>query len=153
VIYESLRLFPPVFNLPKRAVEDTSLTTRNAAGEPVRIAIPKGSLVSLHIMGLHHNPRYWKDPLAFNPSRFLGEWPRDAFLAFSGGARSCIGRKFAETESVAVLSMFISRYKVSVKEEPEFASETLEERRARLTKSTATITIYPMRAPLVFTRR
>ena len=29
--------------------------------------------------------RYWEDPHKFNPSRFLGDWPRDAFLPFSGG--------------------------------------------------------------------
>jgi Cytochrome P450 len=29
--------------------------------------------------------RYWKDPHAFKPERFLGDWPRDAFLPFSAG--------------------------------------------------------------------
>lgn len=30
--------------------------------------------------------RYWEDPKTFRPSRFLEEnWPRDAFLPFSGG--------------------------------------------------------------------
>jgi len=32
--------------------------------------------------------RYWKDPYKFNPSRFVGDWPRDAFLPFSGGKYS-----------------------------------------------------------------
>jgi hypothetical protein len=29
--------------------------------------------------------RYWNDPHTFNPSRFLKDWPRDAFLPFSAG--------------------------------------------------------------------
>ena len=29
--------------------------------------------------------RYWDDPTAFKPSRFLGDWPRDAFMPFSAG--------------------------------------------------------------------
>lgn len=29
--------------------------------------------------------RYWDDPHSFKPSRFLGDWPRDAFLPFSAG--------------------------------------------------------------------
>ena len=29
--------------------------------------------------------RYWDDPHTFNPSRFLKDWPRDAFVPFSAG--------------------------------------------------------------------
>jgi len=153
VFYETLRLFPAVPCLPKCATEDTTFTTRNTAGEPVHVVVPKGSIVNIHAGGLHYNPRYWENPTVFKPSRFLGEWPRDAFLPFSGGARACIGRKFSETEAVAIISLLVSRYKISVKEEPQFASETLEERRERLTKSAQVITIHPIRAPLVFTPR
>lgn len=32
--------------------------------------------------------RYWKDPHTFNPSRFLADWPRDAFVPFSAGEKS-----------------------------------------------------------------
>jgi hypothetical protein len=31
--------------------------------------------------------RYWKDPHTFNPSRFLADWPRDAFMPFSSGEK------------------------------------------------------------------
>ena len=31
--------------------------------------------------------RYWDDPHTFNPSRFLKDWPRDAFLPFSAGKK------------------------------------------------------------------
>lgn len=41
--------------------------------------------------------KYWDDPHRFNPARFLGDWPRDAFLPFSGGVRSCLGRRYAST--------------------------------------------------------
>ena len=41
--------------------------------------------------------------------------------------------RFFETESVAVLTMILSRYKVEVKEEPEFIGETFEQRYARVT--------------------
>ncbi len=29
--------------------------------------------------------RYWKDPHKFMPERFLGDWPKDAFMPFSQG--------------------------------------------------------------------
>jgi len=95
VIYEALRMFPPASVVPKMSAEDTTLPTTNNAGENFTVAIPKGSLIYIHIAGLHYNPKYWKDPEVFNPSRFLGDWPRDAFLAFSGGVRSCLGRQSA----------------------------------------------------------
>ena len=85
--------------------------------------------------------RYWDDPESFKPERFLGNYPRDAFIPFSGGPRGCIGRGFAETEAVAVLSMIVSRYKVEVREEPQFARETFEQLRARLLETNITLTI------------
>ena len=85
--------------------------------------------------------RYWDDPGAFKPERFLGNYPRDAFIPFSGGPRGCIGRGFAETEAVAVLSMIVSRYTIGVREEPQFAGETFEQRKARLLDTDNTLTI------------
>ena len=41
--------------------------------------------------------------------------------------------RFGETEAIAVINMFVSRYRLEVKEEPEFAGETFEERYARIT--------------------
>lgn len=41
--------------------------------------------------------------------------------------------RFFETEGIAIMTMFVSRYKIEIKEEPEFAGETFEERYARIT--------------------
>ena len=85
--------------------------------------------------------KYWDEPNAFRPERFMGEYNRDAFLPFSGGPRGCIGRGFAETEGVAVLTMIVARYKVEVKDEPQFRGETFEQRGARLLKSQHSLTV------------
>ena len=60
-------------------------------------------------------------------------------MPFSAGARSCLGRRFFETEGVAILTVVVSRYRVELKEEAEAefkeegetlgAGETLEQRR------------------------
>ncbi|KAH9947147.1 cytochrome P450 [Amylocystis lapponica] len=142
-----------VCSIPKYATEDTTLVTRNTMGEPVHVVVPKGANVFIHSPELHYNPRYWEDPYDFKPARFLGDWPRNAFLPFSGGARSCLGRKFAETEGVAALSLLILHYRIDVKEDPQFASETFAQRKARLLNSRTSITMYPVKAPLVFKRR
>ncbi|KAG8933170.1 hypothetical protein FRC00_013514, partial [Tulasnella sp. 408] len=102
--YESLRLFPPVVNIPKHAAEDTTIPVSPAVAndgvsqldplaKPKSLFVPKGTAVLISPSGLHYNPRYWKDPNEFKPERFLEQdWPRDAFMPFSSGARACIGR-------------------------------------------------------------
>jgi hypothetical protein len=41
--------------------------------------------------------------------------------------------RFFETEGIAIMTMLVSQYKIKIKEEPEFAGETFEERYARIT--------------------
>ena len=48
--------------------------------------------------------------------------------------------RFAETEAVAMLTILSMRYKVHVKEEPKFAGETFEQKKARVLASTQGIT-------------
>ncbi|KAI0760159.1 cytochrome P450 [Fomes fomentarius] len=141
VFNETLRLFPPAITIPKQSAEDTSFTTTNAYGEKRTIPVPKGTYVTVHTPGLHNNPKYWEDPDTFKPERFLREYPRDAFLPFSGGPRGCIGRGFSETESIAALTLVIARYRVEVKHEPQFAAETFEERKTRLLRSKLSVTL------------
>jgi hypothetical protein len=43
--------------------------------------------------------------------------------------------RFFETESIAAITMMMLKYRVEVKEEPEFISETFEQRFARITAS------------------
>jgi len=48
--------------------------------------------------------------------------------------------RFSETESVAFLTLTVSKYKISIKEEPQFAYETFEQRKTRVLNCTDTIT-------------
>ncbi|KAF7793524.1 hypothetical protein EIP86_004638 [Pleurotus ostreatoroseus] len=132
VFYETLRMYPPAVVVPKYAAEDATLTTRTGAGDAVTVPVPRGSGVTINVCALHYNPHYWDEPETFRPDRFLGDWPRDAFVPFSSGARSCLGRRFFETEGIAILTMLIARYRVELKDEPEYAHESMAERKARL---------------------
>ena len=140
---EALRLFPSVVGIPKVSAEDTAFTlTSPTTGEKRTLPVPAGTYITLCTPSLHRNPHYWDDPETFRPARFLGNsYNRDAFLPFSGGARGCIGRGFAETEGVAVLTRIIARYRVEVKDEPRFRGETFEQRKARLLKIGHSLTI------------
>lgn len=154
VLYETLRLYPVATFLLKQSAEDTTLNASNSRGEKTTIPVPKGTQLQISAPGVHYNPRYWEDPHAFKPSRFLNpDWPRDAFIPFSAGPRACIGRKFFETEGIAILTMLVTKYKITVKEEPQFAGETFEQRKERIMKAIGAITLTPIRVPLVFSRR
>ncbi|KAF8745888.1 cytochrome P450, partial [Rhizoctonia solani] len=143
VLWEALRLYPVVTQAPKIATEDSVISiARNSPGatENTRedFFIPKGANIWLSFTAVHYNPTHWSEPEKFRPKRFLEPYNKDAFLAFSIGPRSCLGRKFAETESIVALAMLLARY---------------EEREARLLDPIQTITLVPARLPLVFKPR
>ncbi|CAE6474193.1 unnamed protein product [Rhizoctonia solani] len=160
VFWEGLRLYPVVTHAPKVAMEDSVVSiARNGPGatEDTRedFFIPKGANIWLSFTAVHYNPTYWSEPEKFHPKRFLEPYNKDAFLAFSIGPRSCLGRKFAETEGIVALAMLLARYEVKIDEEkfPSIPGESTLEREARLLDPIQTITLVPARLPLVFKRR
>ncbi|CAE6464616.1 unnamed protein product, partial [Rhizoctonia solani] len=155
VVYETLRLFPMVGLMPKKATANTTITV----GVPPfteTLQVPASTKVHVFSTGLHYDPSYWENPDAFNPDRFMDpHWNRDAFIAFSLGPRACIGRRFAETTLVAKVATLISKYKVSIDESRfEFIEgESILERRSRLINPELRLTLSPAPASLVFSRR
>ncbi|KAJ3270358.1 hypothetical protein HDV01_007883 [Terramyces sp. JEL0728] len=131
VMNETLRLYPPVIAIPKVAVGEQTLG---------RYVIPDGSHVGIHAHGLHYNSKYWgPDPEKFRPERWFSDqecassaskvrerisestairsffkFDRWAFVPFSEGVRSCLGRRFAEVEMLVVLIMVCQKYEFSV---------------------------------------
>ncbi|KAI0066645.1 cytochrome P450 [Artomyces pyxidatus] len=151
-LYEALRMKPSLPGIQKMSGQDQALMVSNLRGEKATIPVPKGTFITINAIGLHHNPRYWEDPEDYKPERFLGDWPRDAFLAFSGG-ELLLSSTFAEIESIAMLVMLVSKYKIEIKDEPQFAAETFEERKARILTSKMGLTTAPIRIPLTFKKR
>ena len=50
-------------------------------------------------------------------------------------------KRFFETEGIAVLTMIISRYKITIKEEPQFIGESFEQRKNRVLKCKGEMTL------------
>ena len=59
------------------------------------IVIEKGCKVVIPSYAIHHDPRYYPDPDAFDPDRFQEEnvksRPSYTYLPFGEGPRLCIG--------------------------------------------------------------
>jgi len=111
---------------------------------------------------LHHNPHTWgEDCKEFKPERFIDtadyRWPREGFLSFSAGTRSCVGQKFAIVEGACILSKVCRRYKLSLPDEEMRAyragEESFDELKARTLRMTQRITLTPLYKSLKFTLR
>ncbi|KAG8729773.1 hypothetical protein FRC11_008043, partial [Ceratobasidium sp. 423] len=155
VVYETLRLFPMVAIMPKKATTDTTVTL-GFSPNTHSVQVPASTIVHVFATGLHYSPSYWENPDEFDPERFMDpHWNRDAFIAFSLGPRACIGRRFAETTLVAELYALISKYKVSVDESrfKPIEGESILERRSRLINPEVRLTLTPAPIPLVFSPR
>jgi cytochrome P450 len=74
--------------------------------------IPAGSSIIFSGWGMQRDPRWWREPSKFDPSRFLGnEINRFAFMAFSAGPRACLGRQMAYMVGVSTLAAMFQRYR------------------------------------------
>lgn len=111
VIDESLRLYPPVFGLSRRVVEDDEI-----AG----YRIPEGAQVLVSPFAVHRHPELWERPDAFDPERFATERakdrPRYAHFPFGGGPRQCIGNAFAIMELQVLLPAMLGAFRFALAE-------------------------------------
>ncbi|EEB89366.1 hypothetical protein MPER_12543 [Moniliophthora perniciosa FA553] len=126
VFHESIRLCTVAPRLGRVAIADTTLQARrfklgpDGSAQDVEefpVNIKRGSQVLLDISAVHMNPIHWgKDVNEFRPERFIDtdtyRWPRDAFLAFSTGHRSCIGQKFSTTESLCLVANLVRKFEI-----------------------------------------
>jgi cytochrome P450 len=107
VVKEALRLFPPAHTTNRECVAAAGCTLTGAAGQQYHI--PCGTWVHINIWGMHRSAKYWKEPTAFRPDRFLegseeaaARHP-NAYMPFGIGPRMCIGWRFAMQEVQMVL--------------------------------------------------
>ncbi|CAH2107729.1 unnamed protein product [Euphydryas editha] len=106
VIKESLRLYPPVSFITRHCHKDLEL--------PSGLVLPAGCDVIINILGVQRNPDYWgEDANEFKPERFIsGHVPPNGFIAFSQGARNCVGQQYAMLSMTTVLVTVLRRYRL-----------------------------------------
>lgn len=106
VVFESLRLHPPVMMSPRRCVKGF---------EYEGYTVPAGTLVAVSQYLTHRSPKVWDEPEEFRPER----WDREAnggrmptpfeYLPFGYGPRRCIGGNVAQSVIPAALARLVQR--------------------------------------------
>jgi cytochrome P450 len=109
VLDEVLRLYPPAWIGPRRAVRDFEFGGHG---------VPEGAYLNYCSWASHRIPEVFPDPEAFVPERFEKErkaaLPRGAYVPFGGGKRICIGKRFGQTEVKLVATMLLQRLRLDV---------------------------------------
>jgi cytochrome P450 len=138
VLKEGWRMYPPIWGTERRALVDHELGGYR---------IPAGSLVRFSQFAVSRDPRWYPEPLKFDPDRFTpaGEAsrPRWSYFPFGGGPRVCIGEHFARIESMIVLSSIVQDFDLelvpghpidffaSISTRPKYGIRMTANRRAR----------------------
>ncbi|KAI8810529.1 cytochrome P450 [Cladochytrium replicatum] len=104
--FKEVQRFHPVVAAVARNIPEKDV---NLAGHVIEGGTSTMFLV--HIVGLHFNERYWKDPKTFNPSRWSEAPAPGSFLPFGDGPHNCIGRKMAVIEAMTVLAALIRHFR------------------------------------------
>lgn len=143
---ETLRLYNPLLGIIRyTGTQSTSLKVNEQT-----IQIPADTVVIPSLMALHAHPRYWgEDALVWRPSRWIEHASdstsgdigtrisrerllvpeKGAYFAWSGGARGCPGKKFAQVEFVATMATLFRSHRV---QPVPRKGETLDQARNRV---------------------
>ncbi|KAK8527552.1 hypothetical protein V6N12_054758 [Hibiscus sabdariffa] len=107
ILYEVLRLYPPVVELVRSVPKDLELE---------KLLLPAGAEVLVPMLQIHRDKELWGDDAhEFKPERFAEGVSKATkcqmtFLPFGWGPRICIGQNFAMMEAKMAMSMILKRF-------------------------------------------
>jgi cytochrome P450 len=113
VVDEALRLWPAAPFVFRRATAPGPVPAPDGPAAELRA----GETVVLSPWVTQRDARWWPDPHAFRPERWLdaearAARPRFAWFPFGGGARVCIGEHFATAEAVLIVAAVARRWRL-----------------------------------------
>jgi cytochrome P450 len=107
VFLEAMRLYPPAWIVLRKARTDHRIRGYRVPGG--------ASIVASHYV-VQHDPRFHRDPERFDPDRWSpessGPDPSEAWFAFGGGHRRCIGEWLARMEGAQVIAFIARRWRL-----------------------------------------
>src|SRR5258708_29244906 len=102
VLKEAMRLYPAVWGIGRKAIEECALGGYRVSA---------GSNIFILQWRTQRDPRFFPEPARFDPDRWRddpvrsGKIPRFAYFPFGGGPRGCVGAAFAMMEATLRLAM------------------------------------------------
>jgi cytochrome P450 len=108
VIDEALRLYPPLWLMTRRAIDDDQLGSYH---------VPAGTEIYISPYLIQRSPSLWEAPERFDPDRLLpasgAQRHELALCPFGAGPRNCIGELMARVEIQTHLMMFVKELRLS----------------------------------------
>jgi len=107
VLKESMRLYPAVWGIGRRALTDCEIGGYRVSA---------GTNIFIFQSLTQRDPRFFPNPDAFEPERWRddpvrsGKIPRFAYFPFGGGPRVCVGASFAMLEATLLLAMVQQKF-------------------------------------------
>ncbi|KAF1822771.1 cytochrome P450 [Dissoconium aciculare CBS 342.82] len=152
VLFETLRLFPPLVHMTKET--KTAQTLTSSAGT---YYIPPKTTVYVNTVGLALDPEVFRnlnlaegevpskdDELAFRPTRWINaagsaqtffQAPKGVFIPWSAGPRVCPGQKMAQVEFTSIFLTLLWKHRIEavpIKTGSDKSQETSSQVNARL---------------------
>lgn len=122
VIYESLRLNPPITFANRECSEDVTIETSKG-----KIHIEKGQRIFIPLLSIHKDPEHYHDPHDFIPERFEHDGvksfiDRGILLGFGNGPRECLGKRFAQLQLKAAVYEIVRNFEITInkRQTPQF---------------------------------
>ena len=125
VIDETLRLYPPVWIVSRKAERDANIRGTEIPAE-------SGVMVSPFVV--HRHPDFWNTPEKFSPERFAesaASLDAYAYFPFIAGRHRCLGQHFALTELVVATATIAQQFRFELCGEPSVEFEPLVSLRSR----------------------
>lgn len=107
VVWETLRLYPPISRIERLCVSDYKLSDK--------LTIPAGMSISVPTYAIHRSSKYFTSPDEFKPERFLSDRPLKhplSFLPFGGGPRNCLGMRLAILQAKVAIVRILETYEL-----------------------------------------
>ena len=113
VIKESLRLYPPLYALPRCPIRDCEIGG---------YTFPAGCYIIVSPWIMQRSSNYFANPEQFQPERWENnlekELPKGVYFPFGDGPRICIGKGFAMMEATLLLATIVQKFKLELLSEP-----------------------------------